>query len=423
MLHKTFGKLAKLVEHPQRTFSLWANVPLGPPDPILGVTEAFKKDTASSKVSLGAGTYRDDNNKPYILECVRKAVQVIQSKNLDYEYLPVEGLQGFINASSTLAYGDNSAAIKEKRVVGIQALSGTGSIRLGSAFIKRFLPGVVVYIPEVTWPNHRNILRDSGVEFKNYKYYNPQTKGLNIDGLLSDIKAAPNGSVFLLHASAHNPSGVDPKPEQWLKIREAILQKKHLAFFDMAYQGFTSGDPARDAFAVRSFVEGNVPVILGQSFAKNFGLYGLRTGLFSVILDNPKQFEAVQSQLKILARPIWSNPPLTGARIVDTVLHDKELNALWHKEVKMMADRIASMRIALVDSLKKLGSPHNWQHITDQIGMFAFTGLNEEQVKTLTQKHHIYLTADGRISIAGLNTKNVEYVAQAFHDVTKSSKL
>eukprot|EP01017_Pseudomicrothorax_dubius_P032160 TRINITY_DN417_c0_g1_i1.p1 TRINITY_DN417_c0_g1~~TRINITY_DN417_c0_g1_i1.p1 ORF type:complete len:441 (-),score=122.80 TRINITY_DN417_c0_g1_i1:150-1448(-) len=404
-------------------YSIWDNIQLGPADPILGLTEAFKKDTDKRKVSLGAGTYRDDENKPYVLECVKKAIVINDKKYPDFEYLGVDGLPAFVQSGLKLAYGENSNTLKAGNIAGCQALSGTGSLRLGGVYLKRFVPNAVVYLPDETWPNHRNIFRDSGLEMKNYRYYDPNTRGLNQAGLLEDLRALPRGSVVVLHASAHNPTGVDPTQEQWLQIRDIVKERGLIPFFDMAYQGFTSGSPDRDAFALRAFDEAGIPLLLAQSFAKNFGLYGTRTGIFSITCGNSKQAEAILSQLKILARPIWSSPPINGARIVETILNTPELDTLWRKEVKIMADRIASMRTSIVDNLRSAGSQHNWSHITNQIGMFAYTGLNKEQVNRLREEFRIYLTLDGRISIAGLNTKNVQYVANAFHEVTKNARF
>lgn len=408
----------------KRSFSLWKNVEMGPTDPILGITEAFKKDPAPNKVGLDAGAYRDDNGKPWVLESVKKADQIIVNSDYNYEYLPIIGSQTFIDNSVKLAYGDNAKSIKENRVAGIQSLSGTGACRVAGDFFRKFLKNSPsVYLPNPTWPNHNNIFTDSGLPLKQYRYYDPKTKGLDFKGLSEDLSSAPSGSVVLFHACAHNPTGVDPTHEQWKNILDLCKNKNHVVFFDMAYQGYTSGNCDEDAYAVRLFESAGFPIITAQSFAKNFGLYGQRVGALSFICSDPDEKARVVSQLKVIARPMYSNPPLAGARIVDTILSRPELKKLWFEEIQVMANRIASMRQALVDNLKKAGSPHDWSHITQQRGMFAYTGLKKDQVLELAEKYHIYLVHSGRISIAGLNTKNVEYVAKAFDEVTRNKGL
>jgi aspartate aminotransferase len=288
------------------------------------------------------------------------------------------------------------------------------------AFIQRFYPhSRRVYIPNPTWGNHKAIIQHAGLEFQEYTYYNPDTKGLNFEDFIGEIDSAPKNSVFLLHACAHNPTGVDPSQDQWREIQDLMARKQHLAVFDMAYQGFASGDVDKDAFPVRLFANEENPMIVMQSFAKNFGLYGERIGNLTVVCDSPQETDRVLSQLKILARPMYSNPPIYGSRIVSTVLGNPELKSQWLVDVKTMADRIINMRNSLANLLKAKGSLHDWSHIVKQIGMFAYTGLLPEHCNELMDKHHIYLTMDGRISMAGLNSKNVEYVAEAIETVTR----
>lgn len=401
-----------------RSITMWRDVPQGPPDPILGVAEAFKRSTSAKKVNLGVGAYRDDNNKTWVLTSVQKAKDQLYNAQLDHEYLPIEGLESFRTAAAKLAYGDSSV-ITDKKVVSVQALSGTGSLRLGMEFLKRWYPrSSTVLIANPTWGNHKNIIKDAGLEWKEYTYYNPSTLGLNFEAMCDNVNNAPNGSVLLLHACAHNPTGVDLTNQQWDQFLEIVQRKEHLSFFDSAYQGFASGDIDRDGYAPRRFANAGLPMLLAQSFAKNFGLYGERVGCFSVVTDNQDEAARVMSQIKIIARPIYSNPPLFGARIVSTILNSPDLYQQWRVDVKIMADRIINMRHQLVKGLKDQGSTRDWKHITDQIGMFAFTGLNKDQVSRMTNEFHIYLTQDGRISLAGLNTKNVGYVAEAIHKVT-----
>lgn len=393
---------------------------MGPPDAILGVTEAFKKDTNPKKINLGVGAYRDDNGKPYVLPSILKAEDKLRAKNLDKEYLPISGQADFCKLSIQLALGDDSQHVANGLNVTTQGISGTGSLRIGAAFINGFFPGPkVVYLPTPSWGNHTPIFKHSGVDVKSYAFFDPKTCGFDFQGTLNDINKMPEKSVILLHACAHNPTGVDPNFEQWKELSALIKKKNLFPFFDMAYQGFASGDCTKDAQAVRYFVNEGHCIALAQSYAKNMGLYGERAGAFSIITDNKEEAAKVMSQIKIIIRPMYSNPPLHGARLVTEVLSDQELRKQWLGEVKGMADRIISVRTKLRDNLKKEGSSLNWSHITDQIGMFCFTGMKPDQVARITKDFSIFLTKDGRISMAGVTSKNVEYLAHAMHEVTK----
>lgn len=400
--------------------SWWRHVDPAPKDPILGVTEAFLADPSPNKVNVGVGAYRDDDCKPVVLDCVRQAEARIAG-NLNMEYLPMGGSNHMVEETLKLAYGENSEFIKDKRIAAVQALSGTGACRLFADFQKRYQPESEIYIPVPTWANHHNIWRDAHVPQKTYHYYHPESRGLDFSAMMEDIKNAPKGSFFLLHACAHNPTGVDPTEEQWKEISQLLKEKGHFPFFDMAYQGFASGDPERDAKAIRIFLQDGHLLGISQSFAKNMGLYGQRVGCLSVLCDNEKQAVAVKSRLQQIARPMYSNPPVHGSLLVSIILSDPDLKKLWLKEVKGMADRIIGMRTALQKNLEKLGSPLSWEHITKQIGMFCYSGLTPEQVDRLSSEFHIYMTRNGRISMAGVTTKNVEYLANAVHEVTKSS--
>jgi len=299
----------------------------------------------------------------------------------------------------------------------VQSLSGTGALRIMASFLGRFSSKSIVYIPDPTWANHIPIMKDCGLQLKTYRYYNAENCGLNFKGMTEDINNAPDGSVILLHACAHNPTGVDPEPEQWKELSALLKRKGHFPFFDSAYQGFASGNTEKDAFPIRQFVsDGHLPAVC-QSFAKNFGLYGERVGALNIVAATTTEAEAIESQLKILIRPMYSNPPIQGARIVATVLSDNELSQIWLKEVKLMADRIISMRTRLVKELKDNGSTKDWSHITRQIGMFCYSGLTPEQVDRLASEFHIYMTRNGRISMAGVSSKNVSYLAKAIHAV------
>ncbi|XP_029552214.1 aspartate aminotransferase, mitochondrial [Salmo trutta] len=403
-----------------RASSWWSEVQMGPPDPILGVSEAYKRDTNPKKMNLGVGAYRDDQGKPYVLSCVRKAEAQIAAKKLDKEYLAIGGLGDFTKACAKLALGDNNEVIQSGRNITVQTISGTGSLRIGANFLSRFhTEARDVYLPKPSWGNHTPIFRDAGMQLKAYTYYDPKTCGFDFQGALNDISKIPEKSVIMLHACAHNPTGVDPRPEQWKEIANLVKKRNLLVFFDMAYQGFASGDIDRDAWAVRYFIEQGHNIVLSQSFAKNMGLYGERVGGFTVVCKDAEEAKRVESQLKILIRPIYSNPPMNGARIAATILNTPDLYKEWLGEVHGMANRIITMRELLVANLKKEGSTQNWQHVIDQIGMFCFTGLKPEQVARLTKEFSVYMTKDGRISMAGVTSGNVGYLAQGIHAVTK----
>jgi aspartate/tyrosine/aromatic aminotransferase len=292
------------------------------------------------------------------------------------------------------------------------------------AFIKQFLPeGTTVYVPDPTWGNHYGVIEAAGLKPGKYRYLNKDTMKVNINGLLEDLQNAPDRSVILLHVCAHNPTGVDPTKDDWKQIAQVIKKKNHVTFFDSAYQGFASGDLDQDAYSVRLFVDEGIEFLAAQSYAKNFGLYGERIGALNFVTKDQKSAEAILSQANRIVRVMYSSPPLHGARIVALTLSDDKLFDLWKKDLTGMANRIIEMRQALLDGLVKRKTPSptksgDWKHITEQIGMFSFTGLNAQQVKRLIEHHHIYLTSDGRISMAGLNPSNVDYVAEAIHEVS-----
>jgi aspartate aminotransferase len=421
MLSRQVSTLPKTIATGVRQSSGWFNnVTMGPPDAILGVTEAFKRDTNPKKINLGVGAYRDDQGKPFVLPSVRSAEEQIISSKMDHEYAGIIGLPEFTANAAKLAFGEDSPIIKAKRNATVQSISGTGALRIGSEFLSKWYPNSkVVYQPSPTWGNHVPIFKFAGVDVKNYRYYDKGTCGFDEKGCLEDLAKIPEKSIILLHACAHNPTGVDPTPEQWMKMAEVIKKRNLYVFFDMAYQGFASGDINRDAHAVRYFVEQGHNICLAQSFAKNMGLYGERVGAFTVVAQDEDEQARVMSQLKIIIRPMYSNPPVHGARIASKILSDKGLYQQWLKDVKTMADRIIGMRTQLKDLLAKEGSQRNWNHIVDQIGMFCFTGISPEQVERLTNDYSVYLTKDGRISVAGISSNNVEYLAHALHQVTK----
>lgn len=305
-------------------------------------------------------------------------------------------------------------------------MSGTGAVHLGALFISKFYqPEPTVYISNPTWANHNQIFSNVGLKLKTYPYFSTKTKMLDFEGMMNTLKEAPSGSVILLHPCAHNPTGVDPTKEQWQEIARVMKDRGLYPFLDCAYQGFATGDLAQDNYAVRLFVEQGFELCVCQSFAKNFGLYGERTGAFHYVVaqgsDSADAIKRIASQLAILQRSEISNPPAYGARIASKVLNDPELFKQWEADLRTMSGRIIDMRKALKAELDKLDTPGNWDHITSQIGMFSFTGLTEKQVLEIREKHHVYMTKNGRISMAGLNTNNVAYFAKAVDSVVRAS--
>lgn len=403
------------------TSSYLSDVPMGPPDAILGIAQAFRASTDERKVNVCVGAYRDATGTPWVLPSVRAAeAKMMESSAENKEYLPIEGDAEFLSKALGFAYGTDSTPL----LAGVQTLSGTGACRVGGTFLAKFLPpGTKIYIPVPTWGNHWAIMKNAGLDAEPYRYYSRATNGLDYTGMMEDLGEADDGSVILLHACAHNPTGCDPTQEQWKELCALIQKKNHIVFFDSAYQGFASGNAEDDAFALRYFVQQGVPLMLAQSFAKNFGLYGERCGTFSIVCSSQDEKDRILSQLKLIIRPMYSSPPKHGSSIVKTVLSDEALTAQYYEECKSMADRILEMRHKFVETLVACGSTHDWSHVSNQIGMFAYTGMSEAMVDELTAKYAIFLTRDGRISVAGLNDGNVEYVAQAVHAVTDGKSI
>ncbi|KAL9425864.1 hypothetical protein AB3S75_032768 [Citrus x aurantiifolia] len=404
-----------------RTVGWWDHVAPAAKDPINGVTEAFLADPSPYKINLGVGAYRDDKGRPVVLQCVREAEAKIAGSEF-LESISASVSTKMVEESVKLVYGKDSDVVKEGRSAGVQALSGTGACRLFAEFQRRFHPESRIYFPDPTWSNHHNIWRDAQIPERTYHYYDPDSKSLDFAALMDDIKNAPDGSFFLLHPSAHNPTGVDPTEEQWREISYQFKVKGHFPFFDMAYQGFASGDLDKDAQAIRIFLEDEHLIGCAQSYAKSMGLYGHRVGCLSILCVDSKQAAAIRSQIQQIARAMYGSPPAHGILLVATILSDPNLKSLWIDEVKVMADRIQRKRTTLRQNLEKLGSSLNWEHITNQLGMFCFSGLTPYQVDRLAKEFHIYMTHDGRISMAGVTTGNVNYLANAIHEVTRSEQ-
>lgn len=402
--------------------SWFSEVQLGPPIEVFALTKAYNEDTYESKVNLGVGAYRTNEGIPWVLPVVRAAEKALANdETLNKEYLPVLGLDAFSIAATTMLLGESSPALLEARAFGVQALSGTGALRIGAEFLARILGRKVFYYSNPTWGNHKLIFRNAGFEEgREYRYWSQEKRGLDFDGFIEDLKNAPELSVIILHACAHNPTGCDPTSDQWYQIAEVIKQRNLFPFFDSAYQGFASGDLMQDAATVRFFVEQGFELFCAQSFAKNFGLYNERVGNLTVVLNKADLVPPVKSQVTLTVRGMYSNPPSHGARIVTYVLSNQDLYAQWKDNIKTMSSRIIEMRRLLREALEHLGTPGDWSHITNQIGMFSYTGLNETQSINMVRKYHVYMLKSGRISMCGITPSNVDYVAQAIHETVTS---
>lgn len=401
---------------------VWEDVPMAKPDAILGIAQAYKNSTDPRKVNVCVGAYRDEEGKPWVLPSVREAEKKLwEDAAENKEYLPIDGDRDFVHVAMRFAYGPD---VPMEHLAGVQTLSGTGACRIGGSFLATFWPNHPIYVPNPTWGNHISIFEACGLNVRRYRYYSKEKSGLDLENMLKDIRKAPRHSIILLHACAHNPTGCDPTIREWKEIIAIIKERNHMAFFDCAYQGFASGDAEADAAPFRYAVSQHVPILLAQSFAKNFGLYGERCGTLSVVCGDADQKERILSELRLIIRPMYSSPPRHGSGIVKTVLQDPVLTKQYYKECASMARRIQEMRTKLVHNLIHVAtSTHDWSHITRQIGMFAFTGMNADMCQQLTNEYAIFLTTNGRISIAGLNDSNVEYVARAIHAVTDGKSI
>ena len=396
--------------------SLFSPVEMAPRDPILGLNEAFNADPRAEKVNLGVGVYYDENGKVPLLRAVQAAEAARVAEGAPRTYLPMEGLAPYDQAVQKLLLGADSPLLSSGRLVTAQSLGGTGALKLGADFLCRLAGKRLVAISDPSWENHRALFETAGYEVVTYPYYDPATHGLNLQGMLDGIKALPEGSVVLLHACCHNPTGVDLNVEQWKQVIEVIRERGHVPFLDIAYQGF--GDNLEDdAVAVRLFAESGLPCVISSSFSKSFSLYGERVGALTFITGTAEEGERVLSQLKRVIRTNYSNPPTHGAKVVAAVLNNPELYAMWVEELAEMRIRIKQMRSALAEKLRAAGVQQDVSFIEQQRGMFSYSGLSREQVSRLAEEFAIYAVGSGRICVAALNNSNIDTVANAMAKV------
>jgi aromatic-amino-acid transaminase len=396
--------------------SLFHAVEMAPRDPILGLTEQYVADTNPKKVNLGVGVYYDDNGKLPLLECVQKAEEKMMAAHAARGYLPIDGIAAYDAAVKSLVFGADSEPVKSGRVATVQALGGTGGLRVGADFLKKLNPSAKVLISDPSWENHRALFTQAGFTVETYPYYDAAKRGINFDGMLTALNTAPAGTVIVLHACCHNPTGYDLTPAQWDQVVAAVKSRKLVAFLDMAYQGFGQGI-AEDGLAVQKFVASGEDFFVSTSFSKSLSLYGERVGALSVLCSNKDEAARVLSQLKIVVRTNYSSPPTHGGQIAATILNTPELRALWEQELAGMRVRIKEMRTALVEKLKAKGVQRDFSFITQQVGMFSYSGLSKDQMVRLRNEFGVYGIESGRICVAALNTKNIDYVTESIAKV------
>ena len=399
--------------------TLFEAVELAPRDPILGLNEQYKADERPGKVNLGVGVYYDDQGRVPLLKCVHQAeVDRVQAAGA-HSYLPIEGLTALNTAARQLVLGKGSEAIESSRAFTVQAVGGTGALKIGADYLKQLLPNAKVAISTPSWENHRALFERAGFEVLEYAYYDKQTHGLNLQGMLDSIAALPSGSIVVVHACCHNPTGVDPTPAQWQQIIDVIKAGGHVPFLDMAYQGFGDG-LEQDAAAVRGFIDAGLTCLISTSFSKSFSLYGERIGALTVVTGSADEAKRVLSQVKRVIRTNYSNPPTFGGAVVAEVLNNDALFALWETELADMRSRIKDMREQLVAKLKAAGVQTNFDFVLQQKGMFSYSGLTAGQVDALREQHSIYAVGSGRICVAALNSTNIDTVANAIAAVLKA---
>jgi len=396
--------------------SLFTAVEMAPRDPILGLNEQFAADSKPNKVNLGVGVYFDDNGKLPLLQCVQEAEKTLMAHPTARGYLPIDGIAAYDAAVKTLVFGAQSEPLISGRVATVQGIGGTGGLKIGADFLKKLSPNSKVLISDPSWENHRALFTQAGFTVDAYRYYNAAQRGIDFDGMLADIAAAPAGTIVLLHACCHNPTGYDISPAQWDEVISTIKAKQLTPFLDMAYQGFGYGIQ-EDGAVIGKFVQAGLTFFVSTSFSKSFSLYGERVGALSVLCASKEEADRVLSQLKIVIRTNYSNPPTHGGAVVAAVLNNPELRALWERELGEMRVRIKAMRQKLVEGLKAAGVKQDMSFITQQIGMFSYSGLSKDQMVRLRSEFGVYGTDTGRMCVAALNSKNIDYVCQCIAKV------
>lgn len=396
--------------------SPFAQIEQAPPDPIIGLTEAFNADPNPQKVNLGVGVYQNAAGKVPVLNVVREAAARWQTQEATKTYMGIDGFPAYNQAVQRLLFGADSPVIAAGRAVTVQGLGGTGSLKIGADFIRRFLPDAQLWISRPSWENHRMLFTAAGFTVNEYPYYDPATHGLDFNGMLNELKTLPAHSVVVLHACCHNPTGVDLSNEQWQLVIDACQQQELVPFLDFAYQGFGES-LAADAFAVRAFAEAGIPCLIASSFSKSFAVYRERVGALTILTASAEEAKRVLSQVKRVIRTNYSSPPSHGAQLVNLVLNDAELSAQWENELAEMRERIQQMRGKFVRMLREKGVEQDFSFIAQQRGMFSYSGLSPEAVQRLRAEYGLYIVGSGRICLAAMNDNNLEYICSAIADV------
>lgn len=399
--------------------TLFKDIPLGAPDPILGLTEQFLLDPNPKKANLGVGVYQNAEGKAVKLSAIRKAEAKLLETDIAAGYSPIDGTADFARITQEVVFGSNSEPIRSKRVCTIQTPGGTGALSLGAKFISTFFGARDVLISNPTWDNHTAIFQAAGLPIQQYEYYDSQARYIKVEACLEAFSRAKDGSVALLHVCCHNPTGSDFAPEQWNEILQLCERKNMIPFLDFAYQGFKDG-LAEDAATVRMFAERGLPALVASSFSKNFGLYSERIGALSIVTSSEDEAARVRSQIKRIIRTIYSNPPTHGSKIVQTVLTDPTLTEEWNTELSSMRERMKSMRQKLVVKLKDHGVPMDFSHVLNQHGMFSYSGLSKDVVLWIRKHRSIYAADSGRICVAALNDHNIDYVCEGIAEAVKA---
>lgn len=397
---------------------LFETLPMAPADPILGLTEAFNKDPNPNKINLSVGVYKDAEGKTPVFRAVKRAEERILQRETSKDYMPIQGSPDYARVVQALVLGADHPAVSEKRVATVHTPGGTGALRVAGDFIRQMLPGRTVWLSNPTWPNHPNVFKAAGLPIDTYPYFDAAANALDFDAMIARLKTIPEGDVVLLHGCCHNPTGIDPTPEQWQIIGDILEARKLLPLIDFAYQGLGDG-LEEDAAGVRALCRPGQEMFICSSFSKNFGLYNERVGALTVVAGNEQGAQIALSQLKACIRANYSNPPAHGAAIITTILNDSDLRAEWESEVTAMRDRINGMRALFVDTLKAKGVQRDFSFLKQQRGMFSFSGLTKEQVETLRQKYAIYILASGRINVAGMTQSNMQPLCDAIADVLR----
>ena len=397
---------------------MFESLEMAPPDPILGLTEAFKSDPNPKKVNLGVGVYKNESGQTPIFSAVKKAEQRILQAESSKSYLPIPGGPEYAAAVQELLFGPDHNITTARRAVTAQTPGGTGALRVAGDLLKKIRPDASLWISDPTWANHKGIFGDAGHSINTYPYYDAPNKSLAFDRMAETLNTIPTGDIVLLHACCHNPTGVDPSPDQWQEIAKIVKQRGLLPIVDFAYQGFGKG-LEEDAVGLRCLCKSVPELFIASSFSKNFGLYNERIASLTAVCADADSVQKLFSHLKITIRRNYSNPPAHGSAIITTILNDPQLRSEWESELKLVCGRIQEMRRLLVDTLKKKGVTTDFSFITEQNGMFSFSGLTKDHVDALRERYSVYIVGSGRINVAGITPGNIDYLCDAIADVLK----